>query len=337
MEEKYMMNSEDALNPASILKPEPEQADSCLGGNGSGVSTSIDLRSLPTKPSETGRSSKRKGTGPKTEVGKRRSSSNALKTGVYSKAPLLPGESPSEYKRLLAGLRTDHRPIGVQEEIVIGEMAFVEFRKRRLRLAEWAIIRKDREFLEWDQRNRSGMPEDSVIDHDLIQNISNPDVLRRCIEMLSGLQELLAENGFNPENDKNILVEIYGGRSTDLFRENLYDHYDAWQYTSETSEEEREHEGYASPEECRSNIIGEIKKEVCRLRKYQREQRSIEAKRTELEVLSRIVPDVAAVDRLLRSEVHLSREYDRLLSRLERLQRMRLGQPVLPRIEVDVR
>ena len=46
------------------------------------------------------------------------------------------------------------------------------------------------------------------------------------------------------------------------------------------------------------------------------------------------IPSQAAIDRLLRYETHLSREFDRTLSQLERLQRMRRGQPVLPPINV---
>ena len=50
--------------------------------------------------------------------------------------------------------------------------------------------------------------------------------------------------------------------------------------------------------------------------------------------LAALVPPPAVSERLLRYETHLSREFDRTLSQLERLQRMRLGQPVLPRISV---
>jgi hypothetical protein len=55
--------------------------------------------------------------------------------------------------------------------------------------------------------------------------------------------------------------------------------------------------------------------------------RSIE--KSELNKLANLVPPPAVSERLLRYETHLSREFDRTLSQLERLQRMRLGQPVL--------
>ena len=49
-----------------------------------------------------------------------------------------------------------------------------------------------------------------------------------------------------------------------------------------------------------------------------------------------LVPKYEVLGRLLRYEAHLSREFDRTLSQLERLQRMRKGQPVLPPIKVEV-
>jgi hypothetical protein len=55
------------------------------------------------------------------------------------------------------------------------------------------------------------------------------------------------------------------------------------------------------------------------------------------EVLRHSVSDAPTLDRLLRYEARLERSFDRTLNRLERLQRMRLGQPVLPRLEVPIR
>ena len=53
------------------------------------------------------------------------------------------------------------------------------------------------------------------------------------------------------------------------------------------------------------------------------------------EVLCHNVPDTPTLDRLLRYEASLDRSFDRALTQLERLQRMRLGQSVLPKLEVS--
>jgi hypothetical protein len=53
-----------------------------------------------------------------------------------------------------------------------------------------------------------------------------------------------------------------------------------------------------------------------------------------LEAVSQHVPLTPQFDHLLRYEASLERNFDRTLSQLERVQRMRLGQPVLPKLEV---
>jgi len=68
-----------------------------------------------------------------------------------------------------------------------------------------------------------------------------------------------------------------------------------------------------------------IEREIRILKEYQK-----------VEGVRRVVPESPALDRLLRYEVSLERSFDRTLTQLERLQRMRLGQPVPPRIDVNL-
>jgi hypothetical protein len=74
--------------------------------------------------------------------------------------------------------------------------------------------------------------------------------------------------------------------------------------------------------------------EVRRIKHDQKARDSVQTARTQLEIVCRNVPDSPGLDRLLRYEASLERSFDRTLSQLERLQRMRLGQPVLPKLEV---
>ena len=48
------------------------------------------------------------------------------------------------------------------------------------------------------------------------------------------------------------------------------------------------------------------------------------------------VPDSSEMDRLLRYEASLERAFDRALSQLERVQKIRRGQPVVPTMDVRV-
>ncbi len=338
------MNPECTLNGGSSAEPEPKPGDSSGDNNGPAAGTTHESQSLAAEPSSSHRPANRKGTGPRTALGKSIASRNATKHGVYCKVLVLPGESPNEHRKLLAALREAYQPENALQELLVEELASIQLRKRRLRVAEWAVIRKNRESLEWDQRNRglekSGMlepPLGDVSGNGLIQNINNPYILKRCLQKLSQLQKLLEENGFNPERDESILEKIYGERDPDLLRGDLYDNYVIWQYTAGVTEEVRARHGCASPEQCRSKVVRQIQKEIRRLKNYQRERVAIEVKRTQLEILSHSVLDGPELDRQLRCEAHLNREFDRVLSQLERRQRMPLGQPVPPRIEVDLK
>jgi len=48
------------------------------------------------------------------------------------------------------------------------------------------------------------------------------------------------------------------------------------------------------------------------------------------------IPSEEVSDRILRNETHLSREIDRTLNRLERLQRIRQGKPLPPQVDVKI-
>lgn len=77
-----------------------------------------------------------------------------------------------------------------------------------------------------------------------------------------------------------------------------------------------------------------ICREILRLAKLHDDVEKVETLRREHNVVGARVPSQEVSDRLLRYEAHLSREFDRTLSQLERLQRIRSGQPVLPKLEV---
>ena len=75
--------------------------------------------------------SKRSG-GPQTDEGKQSSSSNALKTGAYSKAVVLPGEDESEYRELEAQFIRDFAPRDIAEGAMVRELTVLTWKKIRL-------------------------------------------------------------------------------------------------------------------------------------------------------------------------------------------------------------
>ncbi|HEY7211078.1 MAG TPA: hypothetical protein VH477_12450 [Bryobacteraceae bacterium] len=82
-------------------------------------------------------------TGPKTEAGKRRSSQNAFRHGLYSKQILLPHEDPEEFERLQAGLIEEHQPSTLTERLLVEEMAQNYWRIQRYRQLQDAGFEPD--------------------------------------------------------------------------------------------------------------------------------------------------------------------------------------------------
>ena len=78
-------------------------------------------------------------TGPRTDEGKQRSSQNAIKHGLRSKHPIMPGEDPVEYQQKLDKLRADLRPLNALEEDLVEQIADTSWRLKRLSRIEAAV------------------------------------------------------------------------------------------------------------------------------------------------------------------------------------------------------
>jgi len=78
-------------------------------------------------------------TGPKTSAGKKRSSQNAIKNGVYA-AKLLPGEFASDYAAMRDALISDHEAYDAIGLTAIEEFAMTAVRKNRIIQAEMQYL-----------------------------------------------------------------------------------------------------------------------------------------------------------------------------------------------------
>ena len=83
----------------------------------------------------------RRSGGPQSDEGKQSSSRNALKTGAYSKAVVLPGEDESEYCELEAQFLRDFSPRDIAEGAMVRELTILTWKKIRLdQLEHRAVI-----------------------------------------------------------------------------------------------------------------------------------------------------------------------------------------------------
>jgi hypothetical protein len=303
-----------------------------VAGNGAAVSELC---------SDAEHSRKRRATGPRTTHGKERSKHNALKHGIFSKVILLKDERRTEFEALLNGLREDLQPEGELEAMLVEKLAVIAWRERRLMIAETAEIQKAIEFLSWDEEQRITDHADNLTDFSiryeggLFEKIANPKVLDKSLELLKELREGIEDEGFDPNWDTDILAKLYGEAPRKRWQQTLFDSYRTWSATAECTEEERKEHGYAAPEKCKEIFLAELAGEIKRLERLKKARASIESERMKLDALRQRVPLTPQFDHLLRYEASLERNFDRTLTQLERLQRMRLGQPVLPKLEVQ--
>ncbi len=282
-------------------------------------------------------------TGPRTPVGKQRSKRNSITHGIFSKVVVLQGESQADFDALLKALHQDRQPVGALEEILVTRLASLFWRLRRSWIAEGAEIRVGTEFVQWDERERNGQDASRLpqlgCNGGLVRWIENPEALRACLDLLEELRDAIGEDGFEPDFDKTILIKLYGDpdeEQNENWKKTLCDSYFSWLDTSVRPDEEREQKGYASPEKCKESFLEEVNEEIQRLERYRKEHATISARKLELESLRRNIPEGPQLDRLLRYETTISREIERTLNQLERLQRTRLGQPLQPSVNVNV-
>jgi hypothetical protein len=357
MPQKNQMTNDDQGQQGTVEAQVPESRNS----ENQAAELNAQTTNMQSAQEEGDLSAHQGSTGPRTALGKKRSSQNAIKFGVFSRATLLTGESRSEYQRLLEGMWKTWQPEGELEEILVDKLVSTTWRHRRLLVAEGAEIRKYSEFLEFDRRRKEQEEAEEIsqrrqagqVDElsprsllmgqgptpesiGLIWNILNPDILERCIELLLELQKGIETDGLDEDQDGLLLTEIYGELGRPHLRRTLHDTYSCLFGDETLTERQRKVEEVGRPKECKLTFLRKLGAEINRLKQYQEKCGSVESERMKVEIRRQSVPDSRAQDRLLRYEGSLERAFDRALTQLERVQRMRKGQSVLPPIKVDV-
>src|SRR5262249_5726761 len=156
------------------------------------------------------------------------------------------------------------------------------------------------------------------------QTISAPRISEEevCLKLLRELKMGIKSSGFDSNRDSAILSKLYGNSTGDNGDENLFCRYLTWSSSAKCSNEERPKNGSVSSLHCVKAFLTELQSEIKRLNGL------MASKWTESKMLRRYVPEHTGSDRLQRYETSLERGIDRTLSQLERLQRIRRGQPV---------
>jgi hypothetical protein len=305
-------------------------------------------------------------TGPKTAGGKARSSRNALRHGLRSELPVLPGEDPRGWEEHRAGILRSLAPAGPLETELAGRVALSLWRLRRVAAYEAAVtavgLEEVAEAVRGPGERRPLFPSDE--DHDAVRLRTTRQELREKREgTLSLLQRLpglpddepvdgddvygvlqdvnveLPEDGADPE-DPDFLAGL-GVPENDLE--------EAWDWTGWTAAlvrravEVMAQQCGSTPERAltralrrRESVQAEGQREVRRLgQEAARLERRLRDEEGRLR-LRRMMPDAKTLDKVLRYESHVSRQMLQALHTLERLQAARVGEPVPPPAALDV-
>jgi hypothetical protein len=283
-------------------------------------------------------------TGLRTPENKDKGKFNATTHGIFSGVVVLTGESRSDYESLLNGLREVFQTKGALEEILVDKLAMILWRHRRLILAEHGQFLKNAQIHESELKKRQQDEAEKIeasleptFKTGLVKSISNPAVLDRCLERLTTLRDRIQHEGDESASmeDCAILRKIYGPTG-EGGQETLLDTYAMWLDRIETTGDEGHTRTYLSEAISDEKVLQAMEAEIHRLEEFKKSQRPDQLERGRREVLQLSMNEGAGLERLVRYEASLERAFDRTLAQLERVQRIRLGQPVAPRLELGL-
>jgi hypothetical protein len=267
--------------------------------------------------------------GPRSQAGKKRSSRNSLKHGIFSYATVLQGEDRKQYNSLIENLRNDLKPQGTFQEVLVEQLALNKWRLRRLVLAESAEVEKKAAVERFDrwarkQEEAEGPSRRACFgDAGVVTELGCAGALEHCLDLLVDLRARIDREGFNEEKDLNILGTLYASESWKDLGHNL-------QRIYLTVSEAMQNEGGPSAETGKQAFLHEIDREVRTLKRNAKRIRLVDPDRIIAEDLEHVVLSAPALDLFIRYEAHLERSSERILAQLVRLQEMRSGQPALP-------
>ncbi len=280
-------------------------------------------------------------TGPRTRRGKQRSRYNAVKHGIFSETVLKERESTAKYQSILNLLLRDFQPEGALEELLVEKLVMLLWRHRRLVQAECAEIAKVTEFMEEDEKREGGWAIRAgetwaEFGGGMLGAQTNPSFLDRGLDLLAELRDGIEARGFDLEADGKKLRKLYGSSSSGEVPKGLFLDYAVLAQRAGAGSGDGEGRPRFHPEDMKRRVLARIDEEMERVLDLKKRAENTEARRMGYKLKTSLVPSAEVLDRLLRYEASLDRAFDRTLSQLERLQRMRLGHAVPPPLKVEL-
>ena len=158
---------------------------------------------------------KKRGGGPKTPAGRRRSSWNRLRHGLFSEALLLPNESQENFDHLREMYLESFQPVGFVELELVDELVAIKWRHRRNWSVETATISHEMqdqyEQIAKDYKMIDGATRIALAVGELGKNSARLDLIARCdtrfhrmyhrtLKHLMEIQDKRKRDGASPVN-----------------------------------------------------------------------------------------------------------------------------------------
>jgi hypothetical protein len=272
-------------------------------------------------------------TGPKTRRGKFFASRNAVTHGIFAPGMLLPGENKKEFDQLWNERVSSHSPVGSAEFYRVGNLVWHEWREKRRRLAETGVVAK----LLADQNTKAEMLASTHIP-EYNRAVTALKRLKEIEEQINSTGCVSTENiewlGKLPYGDelKNFLnaielVQSVRQKGGDRPGPEMYAETEAGRPTRDDDDVTTPEVEWDSARALLLGVLDSLKTFIEGERFYHGQQM---VQRSEGQRNALLVPQEAELNRLMRCETHLSRQYDRDELALERMQRLRRGETVPP-------
>jgi len=271
-------------------------------------------------------------TGPRTPRGKRRSSTNAVKHGIFARETVISTgdgkENLAEFDELLAGLQEYWKPAGQQEEMLLEEIATSYWRERRALRAERGqltsqldAVRPKRRAYRQERAEEliRRLPEASA----RAELMENPYGVELLIRALDSLRPGVKQRGQLTEKAREYLTTFFSDEESNLAASclALAERTTQEREGAEGNPEQRNH--VDPPEDLKIGILKLMDSERARLAELKKENARKEAAELEVEILAWSSPTAAAQETLLRYETTLQRKRCRAMAELLRLQKQR--------------
>jgi hypothetical protein len=283
-----------------------------------------------------------KSTGPTTESGKAIAARNSLKHGLLAKEIVISAgeglENQEQFDTLLNDLHNQFSPQGTLEEMLVEKIAVAYWRLRRAHRFEVGIIRNKLDNL-------------TDIYYKETNSYYNKPIHKTDQQIESDIQKA-RDNISQWQGDKDHFTKLWqsGKDPKDIYNDNYQAN---WDWFRDEAEEEGVESFSNSPVSIREALrkarwsndkIWQLHLKVCddAIADQQQIIRNLNSKKENnkltLQVRRKLnsIPEGQELNRLLKYEGSIERQFYKAIDQLERLQRLRKGDAVPPPVSIDL-